>query len=174
MAGPSFSRLGSNFQRTVLVPASCICFVPRETGPDGEASRSLLLQVRADVFFSFTEFPDPPSLFFSSGRISRLVPQSFLPSFLPSCLSVLCPMFFSRSHRALQSSDLVCSTVPLHQRRRHCVCHSPAFVAISLYSTNSLSLASAATMHDDNDRKDGDAGPSAGRSPSPMSGQQNA
>ena len=97
-------------------------------------------QVRADVFFSFTEFPDPPSLFFSSGRISRLVPQSFLPSFLPSCLSVLCPMFFSRSHRALQSSDLVCSTVPLHQRRRHCICHSPAFVAISPYSTNSLSL----------------------------------
>ena len=136
MAGPSFSRLGSNFQRTVLVPASCICFVPRETGPDGEASRSLLLQVRADVFFSFTEFPDPlPYSFLPDGSLG----WSLSRSFLPSCLSVLCPMFFSRSHRALQSSDLVCSTVPLHQRRRHCVCHSPAFVAISPYSTNSLS-----------------------------------
>ena len=108
---------------------------------NGAGRKSLSLSpaagaVRADVFFSFTEFPDPPSLFFSSGRISRLFPQSFLPSFL----SALCPMFFSRSHRALQSSDLVCSTVPLHQRRRHCVCHSPAFVAISPYSTNSLSL----------------------------------
>ena len=105
--------------------------------------RSLSLSPAAGAcgrVFLFYGIPRSSSLFFSSGRISRLVPQSFLPSFLPSFLSVLCPMFFSRSHRALQSSDLVCSTVPLHQRRRHCVCHSPAFVAISPYSTNSLSL----------------------------------
>ena len=137
--GWSLSRLGSNFQRTVLVPGSCICFAPRETGPDGEASRSLLLQVGADVFFSFTEFPDPPSLFFSSGRISWLVPQSFLPSFLPVCsLSHVFLPFPSRS--SIKRSSLFHSSTAPTPRRRHCVCHSPAFVAISPYSTNSLSL----------------------------------
>ena len=69
-------------------------------------------QVRADVFFSFTEFPDPPSLFFSSGRISRLVPQSFLSSFLSVCsLSYVFLPFPSRSS-IKRSSLFHSSTAP--------------------------------------------------------------
>ena len=105
--GWSFSRLGSNFQRTVLVPGSCICFAPRETGPDGEA------RCVRTCFSLLRNSPIPlPYSFLPDGSLGWSLSRSFLPSFLSVCsLSYVFLPFPSRSS-IKRSSLFHSSTAP--------------------------------------------------------------
>ena len=154
MAGPSFSRLGSNFQRTVLVPGSCICFALAKQGrteKPGACGR----------VFLFYGIPRSPFLILFFRTDLSVVP-SVVPSFLPVCsLSYVFLPFPSRS--SIKRSSLFHSStaptppplcLPLARLCRN-------FALLDQLSL-SLFLASAATMHDDNDRKDGDGGPPVG------------
>ena len=82
---------------------------------NGAGRRSLSLSPAAGAcgrVFLFYGIPRSSSLFFSSGRISRLVPQSFLPSFLSVCsLSYVFLPFPSRSS-IKRSSLFHSSTAP--------------------------------------------------------------